>query len=109
GEAQVVDERATIKTLGNVVGLNDLATKPWSGWNLDLFKVQHPSFLGLCGHFFVAFQTGFLFGLTAFGVGTYPIELIFKTASKFGVFFALTFQTFLLCFWVSSVVTFVWV
>src|SRR5699024_5107947 len=66
-------------------------------------------FLGFCGHFFVAFQTGFLLGLTAFGVGTYPVEFVFKTASKFGIFFALNFQAFLFLFQVSGVVTFVWV
>src|SRR5699024_5175051 len=63
--------------------------------------------LGFFGHFFVAFQTGFLLGLTAFGVGTYPVELVFKAASTFGIFFALNFQAFLFLFRVSVVVIFV--
>src|SRR5699024_11683373 len=64
GEAQVVDQGAIAKAFRNIVCFDDLAPETRSGWDLDFFEVQHPGFLGFSGHFFVAFQTRLLLGLT---------------------------------------------
>src|SRR5699024_10637252 len=108
-EAQVVDQGTTVETFGNVFGFDHLTTKTWSGWDLDFFKVQHTGLLGLIGHLFVAFQTSLLLGLATLGVGTYPFELIFKTAREFRVFLPLNCQTFLFLLQVGRVVAFIWV
>src|SRR5699024_8245522 len=106
--AQVVNESAPGKALGTVLGFNDLGPQARSRWDLDFFEVQHTSFLGFGCHVFVAFQTGLLLGLAAFGIGTYPVELVLEATRKFGVLLALNSQTFLFLFQVGRVVTLIW-
>ena len=107
GEGQVLDQGAPVVALVEVFDLDDDVAQSGPDRDLDLLEIELAGLLRLGGHLFVALQARLALGLTRFGPGPNPGQLLGQPLLQLGVLAALHRQPLGLFLQVGRVVAFV--
>ena len=107
GEGKVFDEDAAVETLVQAADFHNLVAQTRRRRDLDFFKVEFLVLLSFGGHFFVALQTGLVFGLAGLRAGADPGEFFLESFLQLLVFFACDVEAFGFLLQVGGVVAFV--
>src|SRR4029077_13672960 len=75
-ERQILNERASLESLVEMVDLDDDAAEPRPGRDLDLLEVELAGLLGFGRLFLVTAQSGLALGLPRLHAGADPCQLI---------------------------------
>ena len=92
-----------------MLDLDNDASQPRTGRDLDLLKVQLAGLLGLDRHFLVALQAGLVFGLSGLGARAHPGQLLLEPPLQLLVLLAGHLKALGLLLQIGGVVALVWV
>ena len=107
GERQILDQRAAVEALVEVVHLHDLVTQARRGRDLNFFEVELLVLLGLGRHLLVALQTSLVLRLASLCTGANPRELFLQALAQLRVLLTGNLEALLLLVQVGGVVALV--